>query len=504
MKKTIWAITLVGTVGCGMEGPAGPKGEAGIGEQGPKGDPGETPANLAAIQPTTAYLGRRVMVQIGGNNTHFAQGTKVDFGDPNVRVEKVTVGGPTLLTAQVLIGPTADGKMGFAKAQPHDVTITSDYEGKDEVVTLKGQFNVSSPLRFVTLDAAGMPGGKLVQGGIGRFVVTNLDYVQNPFSATSSPNFGMSFLDDGAGSPLQGNTSQVQARAFINVKAAEDPLFLVQSASPLGELVIYPLPAGVSGVSPKIEKRTPADLALGMAKSDKIPAAGDTMLYKITPSMELGMKDRVYSLAFTLPMGAKTRPVVSLLPESGKWTEQLPAGGGAALDNTYFTVAAKDAKEMYGVVFDAQLAGGEGYDFGVTVKEKEANFVAMYMAGTKNDMPNKQVDLAKATFIKDSKLATHTEKNYFEFTAPKDQKIYVVTAANDPTKDETDTTIDILEGTCKAGMSITGGPVDDDYFESVAFDATMGKTYCIVVADSTFPFYAQLGGPYTLLVTTND
>jgi len=132
---------------------------------------------------------------------------------------------------------------------------------------------------------------------------------------------------------------------FINVKAAEDPLFLVQSASPLGELVIYPLPAGVSGVSPKIEKRTPADLALGMAKSDKIPAAGDTMLYKITPSMELGMKDRVYSLAFTLPMGAKTRPVVSLLPESGKWTEQLPAGGGAALDNTYFTVAAKESAD---------------------------------------------------------------------------------------------------------------------------------------------------------------
>src|SRR5262245_23243016 len=98
MKKTIWAVTLVGAVGCGMEGQTGPKGDPGMtGEQGPKGDPGEAPSNLAAIQPTTAYLGRRVTVQIGGNNTHFAQGTKVDFGDPNIKVEKVSVGSPTLL-----------------------------------------------------------------------------------------------------------------------------------------------------------------------------------------------------------------------------------------------------------------------------------------------------------------------------------------------------------------------------------------------------------------------
>ena len=88
-------------------------------------------------------------------------------------------------------------------------------------MTLKGQFNVASPLRFITLDAAGMEGGKLVQGGIGRFVVTNLDYVQNPFSATSSPYFGLSFLDDGAGSPLQGNTSQVQVDSAVWLLAAK-------------------------------------------------------------------------------------------------------------------------------------------------------------------------------------------------------------------------------------------------------------------------------------------
>ena len=169
MKKTIWAVALVGAVGCGSEGPQGQKGEQGTaGEQGPKGDPGETPANLAAIQPSAAFLGRTLTVQIGGNNTHFSQGTKVDFGDANIKVQKVTVASPTLLTAQIVIGPTADGKVGFAKTQVHDVKVTSDYEGKDEEVTLKGLFNVSSPLRFLTLKPDGTEGGKLVQGGIGQ------------------------------------------------------------------------------------------------------------------------------------------------------------------------------------------------------------------------------------------------------------------------------------------------------------------------------------------------
>src|SRR5205085_7008418 len=145
MKKTIWAVALVGAVGCSsQEGPQGPQGM--VGEPGPKGEPGETPANLASIQPTTAFIGRRVTVQVGGNNTHFAQGTRIDFGDPNIKVEKVTVGSPTLLSAQIFIGPQDPTKIStYAKAQLHDVKITSDNDGTDEVVTLKGQFNVTAP-----------------------------------------------------------------------------------------------------------------------------------------------------------------------------------------------------------------------------------------------------------------------------------------------------------------------------------------------------------------------
>ncbi len=513
MKKTIWALALAGAFGCGSEGPTGPAGPAGPqGMPGDKGDPGNpagSTASLSVLQPASAFLGRQVTLEIGGSNTNFSDGkTKVDFGDPNIKVDKVTVASPTLLKVQITVGPTDPNKLAtYAKIAAHDVSVTTTGD-KTESLSLKGAFNVASPLVFTTLTADDKPGGKLTQGGIGRFIATNLDYVQNPFN-TQSTNFVMSFLGDGIAGALAGSGGQVAGRAFIDVKASKTPNFAVQSPTPLGTLASFVLPAGQDS-SPVVAERTPVALTLGTAVTGKLMAKDDTTLYK---TAALPMGDQVVGLTVTRSKSkGKIKPVLALLPDSGKWADQYSLGGGPAdltvtiMDTVsvpYFAVAPGGGKESYLVVADQNFDGGDGFEFGVTAKSAPALIQATFTAGTKPDAPNKQIDLSKgANYFKQPNLASHTEQHYYEFTVPAMMAgpMYAVLAPQNA-GDPNDPTVDVLDGNCKTGVSLFGNPIDNTYFDAAPFSAKAGHTYCIVIGDTTFPFSPMIGGGYTLLVT---
>lgn len=510
MKKTIWAIALAGAMGCGDKGPPGDPGTKGDpGQKGDKGDPGTTPASLASIQPNRAFLGRSVTVQIGGNNTHFGDQTRVEFSDPKIKVLRLQVASPTLLQATVQIGPT-DPTMPatYAKVGPSDVTVTTAGGETPEGITLKQAFAVDSPLQVRIHTPDDKPGGTLVQGGVGLIDVLNLDYVGNPFVITPgglfSPakvNLQGGFLEHSSLLWQGGSGSAATAIALIDVKASKSPNFALVGPSPLGDVASYVLPAGIPMRSPEITARNSADLALGKDVMGKIDAKYGSVLYKLSG---VAMGDQLLGMTFTTGMDAKISPLVFLLPESGRWADQLNVLGGAPLADMptslpYFTVTT-GGKDLYAVVLDSHLGGGTGFDYTLSVKSKDLFQPMMYMAGTKPDMPNTQLDLSKgANYVKTAALLSKNDKNYFEFKAQATGRHYVITSAPNPAKDSTDLALDVLEGPCKTGMSVIGGPIDNDVYEQAFFDATMGKTYCVFVAMSRFG--AATGGAYSVLVT---
>lgn len=513
MNKTLWALALTGAVGCGSQGPAGPEGP-----KGDKGDPGGTVAGVGAVQPGRAFIGRTVTVQIGGNNTHFAEGkVTLDFGDKNIKVSKITVASPTLITAELAIGPTnAQGiqtPSSWAKPGAHDVNVITEMDEVTEMVTAKAAFTVDTPVQLQALDGAGQPGGTLEQGGIGAINIVNLDYVHNPFSFTPGsifsapqPKLNATLADAGAIVMQGGSSIVLSALALVDVKAVKTPHFAAIGPSPLDATVpvTYVVPAGTEKASVMVKERAPVELPKGMGKMGTLAAKYSTALYKI-PADAMAMGDQLVHLSFARPAGATIRPGVALLGESGKWMDDISVVGGSSFADTggawpYLGVV-NGGKEMYAIVYDANLGGGaRGYEFTVTAKTKAVNTPAMYMGSSNKDMPNMQIDLTKGpNYIKTASLKDINDVNYFVFQSGEGGRLHLITGPQNPATDETDVTINIFKDSCK-GASILPEELDNDYYEATSFVSEKGKTYCIAIGVSTF---ADVGGPYTLLLSPN-
>ncbi len=91
MKKTLGFLLFATLTAC--QGPAGDQGQVGaIGDKGDKGDkgdpgPGTTPA-LAALTPSTMFLGRTTVMQLSGVSTHFQSSSSVVFDDPAIDIDQ--------------------------------------------------------------------------------------------------------------------------------------------------------------------------------------------------------------------------------------------------------------------------------------------------------------------------------------------------------------------------------------------------------------------------------
>lgn len=102
-QKYACTLAILGTVGCsGPEGPAGS-----VGPTGPRGEAGSgVIPGVVSLQPARAFIGRHASIQIGAVNSNFDKDrTVLDPGDPNIKVERLSVLAPTLLQADLVIGP---------------------------------------------------------------------------------------------------------------------------------------------------------------------------------------------------------------------------------------------------------------------------------------------------------------------------------------------------------------------------------------------------------------
>lgn len=208
-NRLLWLLFVVGCTG-----PAGQQGEQGDpgpqGDQGPAGSDGSgstSAASINVVTPRHGFLGRKVEIEISGNNTAFDTSTIVDFG-ANVTVDKIAVASPTLLVASLSIADAA-------ATGDRDVTV---HMGTTTLVATKG-FSIDASL------GVSIVGGPLVQGDIAYVNFKNLDTVPLVTATGLVPN--QIDIQGGVLIKAASYDSLVVYEAFIDVDAAPGPRTVV-------------------------------------------------------------------------------------------------------------------------------------------------------------------------------------------------------------------------------------------------------------------------------------
>jgi len=354
MKRflVLGVVGLVASLGACGGGSAGPQGAAGEpGEAGAPGAPGEAgapgagfdgaiPQSISAVTPDHVFLARTIDVTISGYGTSWSSATKVDFGDPAIKINKITVASPTGLVVNITANQAATLKL-------HDVTVT-DASG---VTTYKGAFNVASPLSLSWQ-------GNLAQGGNVIGTAKTLD-TTTPFDLTLDANGNYSNLAITVGSGITasilttGTTAfavQVELQIDIPTPAAMDDFDIVSGPPGVtAQDVDFPAPKALN-----IAAVTPTALVAGTAVSGNASGPFDTSVYSFTPA---SASQTILDFGISTTSATAT-PALFLLPTDGKWADIITgAGCSSGVPGTFSYVSSQTAA-FYGITWDN--SGGTG------------------------------------------------------------------------------------------------------------------------------------------------
>jgi hypothetical protein len=286
LVSTLGLVALTALVACaGDTGPAGAKGDTG--PAGAAGAAGGTTDSVNGITPAKAFLGRKLTIEISGNNTKWdtLKASDISFGD-GIKVTDVVNSSATALLVTVDIADTA-------KTGARDITVGGKvYKG----------FQVLAPAQ-ITGSA-----GTLAQGSIAVGSVKNLD-IENPFDTD--------FLDfktltggvtAAVGTPKVFSTD-FQILMDVNATAGARSLVLDNGD---GTTYQTDVPLTIAARTPTIfNLTTPAEVSLGSK-----PLESQLFSVEVDPNS-------IVNVTVAAPAGSSASPAFALLPASGKWADQL-------------------------------------------------------------------------------------------------------------------------------------------------------------------------------------
>jgi hypothetical protein len=406
--------------------------------------------SASGVFPSEAFIGRQVRVEISGEETKWADGATVSFGD-GITVSNVVVASESDIFADLDIAATAP-------LADHDVTVTN---GK-EIDTLKTAFRVTSPVDFQV--------GQAAQGSITQFTVTNHDF-DNPFDTTSvqpdpfsPPVFTNVQITGGTGVTFQ--VSNVTAFSITGVA-----LFDVDAPASIAAPQIASGPAGGTQVTSNaapiaITARTATVIADGTAATGMATVPYDSGLYSFTPGGSPSLLD--LSISSTSSSGATQ---FALLPSSGHFADLLAA------NQTDLGWVLKTGS-VYVVAYD--LSGDTGFSYQLNGKGTTLSHAATDDEATNND-PTTATALTSPALIDNASLTDGSDVDWFQITVPAGKKIHVVTSPGDLF---TDTLVDIY-GPNDSTTLVTESD-DLGFHENVTTDTLTAGTYYVAISASPY------------------
>jgi hypothetical protein len=419
--------------------------------------------SASGVFPAEGFTGRKVRVEISGEETKWAEGATVSFGD-GITVSNVVVASESDLFADLDITTTA-------ALADHDVTVTS---GK-ETDTLKSAFRVTPPVEVSF--------GKAAQGSITQVTITNHD-VDNPFDATQTGDglftpitFPNIQLTAGAGVNLQVSTVTpfaITAIALIDVDASASVTPQVVSG-PTGGNQLTSVAAPVA-----ITARTATALVDGTPATGMATAPYDAGLYSFTPTAFPGLLQ--LSLSTTGPSGGTQ---FAVLGASGHFTDLLAA------NKTNLSTLLRSGS-VYVVTYD--FSGDSAYSFQLGGK---ATTLSTTAADTEpgNSTAAGATTVVASTLVDNATLTDDTDQDWFKIVVPAGKKIHVITAPGDA---GCDTLVDIYGPTSPTTQVIESS--DADYHEDVTTDALTAGTYYIKISASQGGYFQATLNHYVAAV----
>jgi hypothetical protein len=423
--------------------------------------------SASGVFPSEAFIGRQVRVEISGEETKWADGATVSFGD-GITVSNVVVSSESDIFADLDIAATAS-------LTDRDVTVTS---GK-ETDTLKAAFRLKSPIDFQFQ-------GTAAQGSIAQFTVTNHDF-DAPFDTTSvstnpflPPTFTNVSIDGGPGVALQvSNVTPytITGVALIDVDApAMTPSLQVVSGPAGGTQVTSALGATVSIMPRTATVLTPDTAATAMAA---VPF--DSALYSFTPAGFPSLAE--LSITSNSQSGGTG---IAVLGSSGHFSDLLAADVSA-------TEVVKSGN-LYVIEYD--LSGDAAYNYQLLGHGTMLNAAAD--DETTNNASGTATVLTAPALVDNATLTDVNDEDWFKLTnVPVGKTIHVQTLPGDP---GTDTFVDIY-GPGNATTVFAEGD-DQDYHENVTSPATtVAGTYYIKISASQAGYFDPSQNHYIAVVT---
>ena len=412
------------------------------------------PPTANAVIPAQGFIGRKLRVEVSGDNTNWTSAATVSFGD-GVTVGTVNVASPTDLFADITISPTAAAGL-------RDVKVSDS--GVDS--TLTQAFELNNPLT-VSIQ------GTLAQGSIAGITIQNHDF-DTPFAAsadlTVSAGPGVAF---NIGSS---DAYSITATMLIDTDAASGAIQVVSGSG--AAAVTSP------GDMVAIASRTATALTAGMATTGTEMKALDTTLYSFTAGATPAF---LQIAASTTNTTAKPRAVV--LGASGHFADLIDAAKSVALVSTA-------SQKMFVIYFDN--SGASGYSF--SVKPTVTVPASSVTEAEPND--NKTQATATTTFpvLFTGTLATDADEDWIKVVIPTGaaKKIHVITTAPGGLAD---TELHFVDNN---GTELITGGVDAALGEDASTAALAAGTYFVRIIPSSLGVafgYAPADDPYQALIT---
>jgi hypothetical protein len=468
IRACLLSFLAVSLVGCG--GGADTKGTA---------DGGGNAPSVSGLQPSQAFLGRAVDIQISGSDTHWDATTTVDFG-MGITVNKITVASPTALIANIAVANTAP-------AGPRTITVKQGSTNE----TFNMGFTIGSPMKVVVL-------GTVAQGSLLNLDITNLD-VTDPFDDTSYSTYYFPNLNFTAPTGLSievtaATSTSIQAQVTVDVTTTPGPVDLtLASGDPSGTPETFFLPAAFT-IAARTATAFTANAVIDITQPDA------TSLYKVTPT---GANHAlIFNAGASTPTNplAQPYPYLALLDNTGTFANGYLNAGQAL---TYLTT---DTSPLY------LIAGDQGgfTGFNVTIGYNDVA-LTMQAGGEGNDTTNDTsagavVLSAPPVLVAGASLSSATDLDWYAVTVAAGKAIHATTVPGDQ---YTNTTLQFFnsDGTTvldsPSNLTDPTKPVDNGYQEDAISDVvTTAGTYYIVVGYSTsYGPYDETNTHYDLVVT---
>jgi hypothetical protein len=423
MKNLGYFLVAVTVIGCGS-------------------DDKKNPGDAAGVFPESAFIGRKVRVEITGDLTSWDSSASVSVGT-GVTASNLELVSPSAIQVDLTIDPTA-------AAGKQDVTVT---DGANSF-TLPQAFELKAPTDTMVT-------GTAAQGSVAFLTIAMNDF-ETPFDATTDDNgnFTNTSVTGGAGTTIQiSNITafSLDAVMLIDVDAPATTAISVTSLDPTGMTQIT---SPVNGSFP-IAARTATTVTSGTPAQGMLTDAIGTELFQFTPGTGPAMITASATTANTM-----ANPQLVILTASGHWSDGfqiVPVTdifGGVIREA--FGAIEETPTPLYGVYFDN--SGQMGYPF--TVNAKSTTLTPANEVTTANDTPAQAQAFAgtKAPLLKTATLSADTDVDYLKFTVAAGdvgKKVHVITTGDSMT----DALVEVFTSPNGTTLTSLGGPSDDFDFQ---------------------------------------